>query len=234
MAKNNILIIEDHALTRFGLKTAFQMTADADADYVGQIFEAPNAKKGLEVIDTEKIHVVIMDLGLPDMNGIEATKIIKSNHPNMKVVVLSSHEKEEDVIKAIKAGANAYCTKDIDQEKLVDIVESVVKGAAWFDPKIAQYVLNAAASKNNSQLFIEENAPKIPSPKTQEELISNLTSREKQVLSLIVEGLTNAEISKKLDVSINTTKVHVCNILQKLAVADRTQAAIKAIKDNII
>lgn len=234
MAKNNILIIEDHALTRFGLKTAFQMTADADSDYVGQIFEAPNAKKGLEVIDTEKIHVVIMDLGLPDMNGIEATKIIKSNHPNMKVVVLSSHEKEEDVIKAIKAGANAYCTKDIDQEKLVDIVESVVKGAAWFDPKIAQYVLNAAASKNNSQLFIEENAPKIQSPKTQEELISNLTSREKQVLSLIVEGLTNAEISQKLDVSINTTKVHVCNILQKLAVADRTQAAIKAIKDNII
>lgn len=234
MAKKNILIIEDHALTRFGLRTAFKLNSDdEDFNFTGKIFEAPNAKKGIETIEKEKIDVVIMDLGLPDMNGIEATKIIKSKHPGIKVVVLSSHEQEEDVIKAIKAGASAYCTKDIDQEKLVYIIASVVKGAAWFDPKIAQYVLNAAGSPLPSEKQKQKTEHSLKNEPAQTNDI-NLTVREKQVLSLIVEGLNNAEISKKLDVSINTTKAHVCNILQKLAVADRTQAAIKAIKDNII
>lgn len=224
MAKQNILIIEDHALTRFGLLTAFGMKSnDAELDYVGNIFEAPNARKGLEIIEKENIDVVIMDLGLPDINGIDATKKIKDKYPNIKVVVLSSHEKEEDVIRAIKAGANAYCTKDIDQEKLVYIVASVVKGAAWFDPKVAQYVLNAATGSTS-----------VSETKSTTITDINLTSREKQILTMIVDGKSNPEISKQLDLSVNTVKVHVCNILQKLSVSDRTQAAIKAIKDNII
>ena len=232
MTKTNILIVEDHAITRFGLKTAFSiMPENKAADYVGKIFEAPNAKKCFEIIEKEKINVVIMDLGLPDINGIEATKIIKSKHPSVKVVVLSSHEKEEDVIKAIKAGACAYCTKDVDQDKLVDIVASVVKGAAWFDPKIAQYVLNAAASPSESKAA-EEIVVEQKSEDTKNTDF-NLTSREKQVLKLIVDGQTNSEISKNLDLSVNTVKAHVCNILQKLSVNDRTQAAIKAIKCNI-
>ncbi len=232
MSKNNILIIEDHALTRFGLKTAFEMASDDnELDFVGKIYEASNAKKGIETVEKEKIDIVIMDLGLPDINGIEATKIIKEKYPSVKVVVLSSHEQEEDVIKAIKAGACAYCTKDVDQDKLVDIIESVIKGAAWFDPKIAQYVLNAASADAS----VYENTSAIKKEKySQNNEEYNLTSREKQVLELIVEGFSNIQIAEKLDVSINTTKVHVCNILQKLAVADRTQAAIKAIKHNII
>ena len=231
MSKNNILIIEDHALTRFGLKTAFEMSSvDDSSDFVGKIYEASNAQKGIETVEKEKIDIVLMDLGLPDINGIEATKIIKEKYPTIKVVVLSSHEQEEDVIKAIKAGACAYCTKDVDPDKLVDIVFSVIKGAAWFDPKIAQYVLNAASQENMSE---ETNCHKEKSCHQNKEEF-NLTSREKQVLSLIVEGMSNIQIAEKLDVSINTTKVHVCNILQKLAVADRTQAAIKAIKHNII
>lgn len=220
MGKYSILIVEDHALTRFGLKTAFE-TADSF-----EIFEAPNAKTGIETADKQTVDVVIMDLGLPDMNGIEAASIIKQKHPGVKVIILSSHEQKEDVIKSVKAGASAYCTKDVDPEKLIEIVNSVIKGAAWFDPKVAQYILTAAVSTQ-------------PEPnKTEAEQIKisdmNLTAREKQVLSLIVEGHSNNEIAKKLEVSINTTKAHVCNILQKLAVNDRTQAAIKAIKDNII
>ena len=127
--------------------------------------------------------------------------------------------------------ACAYCTKDVDPDKLVDIVFSVIKGAAWFDPKIAQYVLNAASADAS----VYENTSAIKKEKySQNNEEYNLTSREKQVLELIVEGFSNIQIAEKLDVSINTTKVHVCNILQKLAVADRTQAAIKAIKHNII
>lgn len=233
MTKYNILIIEDHALTRFGLKTAFSISRnDPELNCTEKIFEAPNAKVGFEIIEKEKIDCIIMDLGLPEINGIDATRIIKSKYPNIKIVVLSSHEKEEDVIKAIKAGANAYCTKDTDQEKLVYIVHSVLKGAAWFDPKVAQYVLKAATGANDISNTVSNKEELTGS--NQQNTEANLTSREKQVLSLIVEGLSNTEISKKLELSVNTIKVHVCNILQKLSVSDRTQAAIKAIKDNII
>ncbi len=223
MGKYNLLIIEDHALTRFGLKTTFE----TDTDY-SKIFEASNAKDGLKIIEKEIIDIVVMDLGLPDMNGIEATELIKEKHPDIKVVILSSHEKQEDVINSIKAGAGAYCTKDVEPAKLLDIVSSVAKGAAWFDPKVAGYVLKAAVSSGNDEQKEPTAEPVKNSPAI------NLTSREKQVLSLIAEGYSNSEIAKKLEVSINTTKAHVCSILQKLEVNDRTQAAIKAIKNNVI
>lgn len=220
MSKLNILIVEDHALTRFGLRTAFE---DSSSNIC--IYEAENAQKGLNILGKENIDIVIMDLGLPDMDGIEATKIIKTKYPSKKVIILSSHEKEEDVMKALNAGANSYCTKDVEPERLLEIINSVSKGAAWFDPKVAQFVLNAASSRKNETLQITNQT------KTTE---SNLTARERQVLTLISDGFTNNEIAQKLDVSINTTKAHVCNILQKLGVQDRTQAAIKALKDKII
>ena len=223
MGKYNLLIIEDHALTRFGLKTTFE----TDANY-SQIFEAANAKDGLNILEKKSVDIVIMDLGLPDINGIEATKILREKFPNTKVVILSSHEKEEDVINSIKAGAGAYCTKDVEPEKLLDIVTSVAKGAAWFDPKVARYVLSAAIANGNKE------TGDIQPPLAEKNEKINLTSREKQVLSLIAEGYSNSEIAKKLEVSINTTKAHVCSILQKLCVNDRTQAAIKAIKNNVI
>lgn len=228
MGKYTLLIVEDHALTRFGLKTAF----DTATNY-GKILEAPNAQKAIELINKQPVDAVIMDLGLPDMNGIEATKIIKQKHSKISIIILSSHEQEEDVIKSLRAGANAYCTKDVAPEKLIDIVDSVLKGAAWFDPKVAKYVLNAAV--NNSTV---ENPMPVALPEKPKKITSksesNLTAREKEVLTLIAEGHSNIEISKALNMSVNTAKVHVCNILQKLSVSDRTQAAIKAIKDNII
>ena len=221
MSKYNILIIEDHALTRFGLITAFETEKN-----FAKIFEAANAKSGIKIMAENPVDIVIMDLGLPDINGIEATKKIKEKHSNAKIVILSSHEQEEDVIKSIKAGACAYCTKDVAPQKLVDIVNSALKGASWFDPKVAGYVLNAAVTNNVKQE--NQNVEAKPS------LNANLTTRETEVLALLAEGLTNVEIAKKLNISVNTTKVHVCSILHKLEVNDRTQAAIKAIKHNII
>ena len=224
MKKYSILIVEDHSLTRFGLRTAFE----TDKSFV-KIFEASNANSAISIAQKEAVDAVIMDLGLPDMNGIEATKVIKDKRPSTKVIVLSSHEQEEDVLKSLHCGANAYCTKDIEPDKLIDITKSVLEGAAWFDPKVAQYVLKAAG-----QPEVKQNETAFDTKEPQKSADINLTAREKQVLALIVEGLTNNEIAQKLDVSINTTKAHVCNILQKLAVNDRTQAAIKALKDNLI
>lgn len=217
MHKYNLLIVEDHALIRFGLKTAFETK-----DFINKIYEAGSAEEAIEIAKSNQLDVIIMDLGLPNIDGIEASKQIKTILPSVKIIILTSHNSEAEVLDSIKAGANAYCSKDINPERLTNIVLSVIEGAAWFAPSIAQVVLNAATQKT------EKNIQAPPANNY------NLTAREKQVLKLIREGYNNNEIAKKLYVSINTAKVHVSSIIQKLGVEDRTKAAVKALNDNII
>ena len=214
--KINILIVEDHELTRFGLKTTFE-----GVDYVENIFEAESAESALEIFNENPIDVVIMDLGLPNMNGIEATKQIRSSNKDVKVIILTSHNDEKEVMNSLKAGANAYCSKEINPKRLVAVVQSVADGAAWFDPSIAHIVLKATTS---SSKFDTDASGKD----------YELTSREKQILKLMTEGYSNMEIAQLLVISINTTKAHVASILQKLEVDDRLQAALKALKNNIV
>lgn len=209
---HNILIVEDHALIRYGLKTAFETK-----DFISGIFEAASAEEAINIVKDKKIDVVIMDLGLPLMNGIDATKAIKSIKKDIKVIVLTSHITQEEVINSIKAGARAYCSKDINPESLTNVVSSVIKGALWFDPKVADIVINALSNEN--KLLNNEKME-----------IYNFTDREKDVIEYLCEGLTNSEISKILDVSINTVKVHVSSIIQKLGVEDRTGVVVKAFK----
>jgi DNA-binding NarL/FixJ family response regulator len=214
--KSNILIVEDHELTRFGLKTAFE-----SCGYIETIFEAESAETAINIVENNHIDLVIMDLGLPGMNGIEATKIIKEKDNDKKVVVLTSHNDVQEVLNSLKAGANAYCSKEINPKRLTEVVQSVLDGASWFDPSIAHIVLKAA-----SKFQQEEN--KKP------EKDYGLTSREAQILKLITEGYSNNEIANQLFVSINTTKAHVASILQKLEVDDRLQAALKALKERLV
>ena len=214
--KSNILIIEDHELTRFGLKTAFD-----GVEFLGQLFEADSAEKGIDIFQNEKINLIIMDLGLPNMNGIEATKKIRSMDKDIKIVILTSHNDEKEVLNSIKAGANAYCSKEINPQRLVSVVQSVLDGAAWFDPSISHIVLKAATTTQSYEDM---------SKKTD----YNLTTREVQILKLITEGYSNTYIANELVISINTTKAHVASILQKLEVDDRLQAALKAIKNKIV
>ncbi len=214
--KKNLLIIEDHELTRFGLKTTFE-----DVDYVGTIYEASSAEEGIEIFKNNSIDLVIMDLGLPNMNGIEATQTLRTIDKDAKVIILTSHGDEKEVLNSLKAGANAYCSKDINLQRLVEVVQSVSEGAAWFDPSIAHIVLQATTSSK-----IEEN----------DETYKNfdLTAREAQILKLMTEGYSNMEIARRLVISVNTTKAHVASILQKLEVDDRLQAALKALKYKIV
>ena len=214
--KSNILIVEDHELTRFGLKTAFE-----SCDFVDKIFEAESAETGLEIASNNEINLIIMDLGLPGMDGIEATKQVKTLNKDIKIVVLTSHNDEQEVLNSLKAGANAYCSKEINPKRLIQVVQSVLDGAAWFDPSISHIVLEAATKVQ------ETSAPK-------PERNYGLTSRETQILKLITEGYSNIEIAKELFVSINTTKAHVASILQKLEVDDRLQAALKALKEKLV
>ncbi len=216
MKKYNVLITEDHTLIRFGLKTAL-----CSKDYIKNIYEAADAMTALKIVQSEKIDAVIMDLGLPGMNGIEATEQIKEINPNVKIMILTSHKTRDEVINSVKAGAYAYCSKDIDPENLALILLSVLNNAIWFDGSVSEFILDIIKNDNKPTNIVS----------TQNDY--NLTRREQQVLSLIKEGANNTEIAKKLHLSINTVKAHVSGIMQKLEVDDRTQAAIKAISNNI-
>ena len=212
----NILIVEDHELTRFGLKTTFE-----GVDYIDEIFEADSAESAIEIFNNNHIDVIIMDLGLPKMNGIDATKQIRQSNKDVKVIMLTSHNDEKEVLNSLKAGANAYCSKEINPQRLVQVVQSVADGAAWFDPSIAHIVLKASANFSGSDT--NNNYKDY-----------DLTAREAQILKLMTEGYSNMEIAQILVISINTTEAHVANILQKLEVDDRLQAALKALKNKIV
>jgi DNA-binding NarL/FixJ family response regulator len=213
---NSVLIIEDHELTRFGLKTAFEAS-----DFISEIFEADSAENGIEILNSHNVDLIVMDLGLPGMNGIEATQKIKEKNKDIKIVILTSHNDEQEVLNSLKAGANAYCSKEINPKRLIQVIQSVLDGAAWFDPAISHIVLDAATKSQLNNSYTSDKD-------------YGLTTRETQILKLITEGYSNIEIANELYVSINTTKAHVASILQKLEVDDRLHAALKALKERLV
>ncbi|MCD8024078.1 MAG: response regulator transcription factor [Candidatus Gastranaerophilales bacterium] len=213
MEKINVMIVEDHALTRFALRTSLE-----DTEFVNQIFEAENAKTAYSILTKHKTDLILMDLGLPVINGAMASMEIKKRYPDIKIIVITSHNGEKEVQACLDAGINAYCSKDIKPEKLIELIKEVMEGALWFDPFVSDTVLNKTS---------------IIKPNTEKNRYG-LTAKELDVLSLLADGNSNFEIAKKMNISINTTKVHMCSVLQKLSVDDRTQAAIKAIRENLI
>lgn len=216
----SIIIVEDYKLTRFGLKTSLN-----EFDGLKVTGEAESAEEGLQIIEKTQPDIVLMDLGLPGMNGIEATQKVREISPATKVIVLTSHEREEEVIAAMGAGAHGYCLKDISPESLMLVIKSIGRGATWIDPGVSQYILNLMPKPENVKFNNSYDA---------QDGRAHLTERELEVLKLLVKGKSNTEIAKDLIVSVHTAKAHVCSILQKLCVDDRVQAAVKAIKEKII
>lgn len=215
-----VLLVEDHKLMRVGLKSLFEEYPD-----INVIAEAQSAKEAIEKIRAAKPDIVLMDIGLPDMNGIEATKKILEQFEGIKVIMLTSHISEQEVLDALAAGANAYAMKDINTEILMMVIKTVKDGALWLDPKVVPIIR-------------EKNAGIIPqrqlSRATFKAQHSNLTEREYEVLKLVVDGKSNNEIAQTLTISEHTAKAHVCNIIQKMVVDDRTQAAVKALKEGLV
>jgi len=216
----SVIIIEDFKLTRVGLRCALNSNED-----INVVAESDNATDGLALIERHKPDIVLMDLGLAGMNGIEATIKVREMNPNIMVIALTSHDREEEVIAALSAGAMAYCLKDIDPSKLADVIRDVKNGVCWLDPVIARKVLDS---------FPKQETLGILSDKNSEEGRVPLTEREFEVLKHLVEGKSNTEIAKELIVSVHTAKAHVCSILQKMCVNDRVQAAVKAVKEGLV
>lgn len=216
----SVVIVEDYKLTRIGLRSSLN-----EFEGIRVVGEVEDAEKGLKMIQELQPDVVLMDLGLPGMNGIEATQQVKAANENVKIIILTSHDRDEEVLAALGSGANAYCLKDIDPSTLVNIIRSVKDGAAWLDPAVAKVALNLFPKPESTKLLFNAEAT---------DARAQLTERELEVLRLLVQGKSNTEIAKDLIVSVHTAKAHVCSILQKLCVDDRVQAAVKAIKENII
>ncbi len=215
-----VLIVEDHKLMRVGLKSLFEEYPE-----INIVAEAQSGKEALEKIRAHKPDVVLMDIGIPDGNGIETTKKIMDQFSDVKVIMLTSHISEQEVLDSIAAGANAYAMKDINTEILMMVIKTVKDGAMWLDPKVTPII----REKNGG--IIPQRQLSRANFKAQH---SNLTEREYEVLKLVVDGKSNHEIAEDLTISEHTAKAHVCNIIQKMVVDDRTQAAVKALKEGLV
>lgn len=214
-----ILIVEDYLHTRkttaYGLKIKLPDV---------NISEADNGQSAINYIKSgHKPDVILMDISMPIMNGIDATMHIKNILPDTKVIMLTSFNEKKLVLSAFKSGANAYCLKNIKLDELINVIKSVLNGAIWIDPSIAQFILEIIQSNDMNT-----------EPQETESYDFDLTAREKDILKLVALGKSNKEIADELILSIHTVKNHLKNILQKLCVEDRTQAAILAIKEKLV
>ncbi|HEY9902648.1 MAG TPA: response regulator transcription factor [Candidatus Sericytochromatia bacterium] len=239
MSKIRVALIEDHDLTRVGIRTALQQRSEIE--FVG---EAANAAEGLNLLETTKPDIGIVDIGLPDMDGIELTRRFKDAQstdqeaPQTKILVLTLQDNEESVMAAFAAGADSYCMKNISFDNLLEALQVTNEGNAWIDPAIARIVLKQ--TKVNEAGADATAAMKTVTISAAEPEYSQLieayplTERELEVLQLIVEGCSNAAIAEKLYITVGTVKTHVRNILNKLCADDRTQAAVRALRSGLV
>ena len=205
-----VAIVEDHALTRAGLRTALQPWCDVVA-------EAPDGEAGWQAIERERPDVAVIDIGVPAVDGITLTKRVRAELPSTHVVIVTMIDLEEQVLAALAAGADAYCLKSSEPERIVEAVRIAGEGGAYFDPRIAHIVLAR---------FADSKAPLTA--------FSPLTVRETEILRLISDGRANAQIAEDLHIGLGTVKGHIRDILEKLSAADRTQAAVVALKKGYI
>ncbi len=211
--KIKVVVADDHALIREGLCRILFL--DPSISLVG---EAENGNQAVKMAFEENADVVLMDINMPEMNGIEACRAIKERSPKTQVIALTIHEDEEYLFEMIRSGTAAYLLKDVSPDQLIDTIKGVAKGESFIPPKLM------------ARVFQEFN--RLSSDSGDEN--HGLTKRELEVLELVAKGDNNKSIAEKLFISEKTVKNHLTNIFQKLEVTDRTQAALYAIKNKIV
>jgi DNA-binding NarL/FixJ family response regulator len=208
-----VVVADDHTLFRYGLKAMLANTEDFEV-----VGEAATGEEVVEKVAQTRPDIVLMDIQMPGINGIEATRRILERNPNIGVVVVTMFEDDDSVFAAMRAGARGYVLKGADAQEVLKVVGAVAEGEAHFGPEIAR------------RLMAFFSAPK---PATPSEAFPELTAREAEVLNLIAQGWNNAEIARRLYLSQKTVRNHVSNIFLKLQVADRAQAIVKARKAGL-
>ena len=210
-----ILLVDDHAILRDGLRAILQ--SEADMDVVGV---ASDGLEAIELVDRIQPHVVVMDIGMPRMNGLEATRRIKKTHPECRVLVLTQYESRDYILSVLKAGADGYVLKRSAGVDLPPAVRAVRAGEPALDPTAARAVIDA---------YVGASSPDKPFEDT-----GMLTDRERDVLILIAEGLTNQQIASTLHISVKTVDVHRSNIVTKLGLRNRSELIKYAIRTGLV
>lgn len=218
-----ILLVEDDELFRLGLRVRLQQEPGLEI-----VAEAEDGETAVELANRHPLDVVLLDVGLPGIGGIEACRQIKQNQPNLPVLVLTSRSQTNFIARLIEAGAHGYCQKGIAAETLVLALRSVASGASWWDASATQEIRTALETHTPN----DTSAPAKTATLTQ--LPTPLTQREQEILGLMAAGRNNQEIAEALYIAPGTVRVHVHAILQKLDVRDRTQAVVVALQNRLI
>jgi len=211
--KIKVLIVDDHKVVRQGLRTFLELQED-----VLVVGEAEDGQTAVEMVRQLNPNVVLMDLVMPRLDGISATRQVTSLGSDIKVIALTSFTEDDKVFPAIQAGASSYLLKDVSPEELVEAIRAVYRGEARLHPDIARKLMEQVARQTTS---------------SRESTAEDVTERELEVINLVAHGKSNQEIAKALVISEKTVKTHISNILSKLQLEDRTQLAIYAIKKGL-
>ena len=216
-----VLLVDDHAIVRDGLRAVLKLQP-----HIEVVGEADNGRDAVSMAQSLRPDVVLMDLVMPGMDGIEAIRLIVDGQPESRILVLTSFSAEDKVFAAIKAGAMGYLLKDCDSEELVRAIHQVQRGESSLHPKVARMLLQEMTAAPGER--VSEPAPRPGRP-----VVDPLTERELDVLKLVAHGKSNREIADELVVSEGTVRTHVSNILSKLHLASRTQATLFALREGL-
>ena len=219
-----IVIIDDHQLFREGVKRILAMENNFDV-----VAEGDDGSTAMQLVEQHQPDVILMDINMPKVNGVEATRQLIESYPDVKVLILSIHDDETYVTHVLKTGASGYLLKEMDADSLIEAVKVVADGGAYIHPKVTHNLINeyrrlASDKKPEAEIGFREVEYRKP--------LHILTRRECEVLQLMTDGKSNRSIGETLFISEKTVKNHVSNILQKMNVNDRTQAVVEAIKNG--
>jgi DNA-binding NarL/FixJ family response regulator len=222
MSRIQILIVDDHPLFRRGIR--WSLENEHDLLVVG---EAADGQAAIQQVDMTMPDVVLIDINMPVMSGLEVTRIIKRRHPQMGVIILTMHEDDEQLFHAIRVGAAAYCTKDVEAEELIRLIRKVARGEYLINENVLSRPFVASRVLDQFRELSQMDT-------VNEGVFSPLTPREVEILDCVAQGNSNKEIARILSISDQTVKNHITSILRKLAVNDRTQAVIYALRHGWI
>jgi DNA-binding NarL/FixJ family response regulator len=216
MARIRVLLVDDHGVVRHGLRRLLEL--DADIQVAG---EAADGREALRFAADEPVDVALVDLGLPELNGVEVTRRLRSRSPRTRIIILSMHADEDSIREAVRAGAAGYLVKDVDFEDVVTAVKAVHRGGSFFSPNVAKTLL-------------EGFGPSGAQAESNDRPLDSLTTREREVLQLIAEGKTNKQMCALLGISLNTVETHRKHLMEKLGLHRTADLVRFALAQNIV